>query len=335
MRVLAVETSCDETSASVVEMRGDRFNVLSLVVRSQVIHEEFGGIVPELAARAHVEVIYDVVKRALDDSGVPLEGVDLVAATKGPGLAASLIVGVQFAKTVALTLNRPFVGVNHLIGHIYSAYLSDPELRPPFLTLIVSGGHTELVWVEDWYSFRLLGHTLDDAAGEAFDKGGRTLGLGYPAGPKIDRLARKGKRDFHAFPKPRIKRKGYYFSFSGLKTALLHYVRAKGEEFVRENLPHIAASYQEAIVQHLYDVVSRAYGELNPPKLAVVGGVALNSRLRELFKERFGARVLFSRPEYCTDNAAMIGAAALKKYAIYGEDGQGVGVYPSLGVVEP
>ncbi len=334
MRVLAVETSCDETSASVVEMRGDRFEVLSLVVKSQVIHEEFGGIVPELAARAHIEVIYDVVKKSLADAGTHPKALDLVAATKGPGLAASLIVGLQFAKTVALAVDKPFVGVNHLIGHIYSAYLSDPDLRPPFLALIVSGGHTELVWVEGWYSFRLLGHTLDDAAGEAFDKGGRTLGLGYPAGPKIDRLARRGKRDFHRFPKPKIKRRGYYFSFSGLKTALLHYVRNKGEEYVRENLPHIAASYQEAIVQHLYDVVSRAYSELKPPKIAVVGGVALNSRLREVFRESFGDKVLFARPEYCTDNAAMIGAAALKKYEIFGEDGQGVGVYPSLGVVE-
>ncbi len=335
MRVLAIETSCDETSASVVEMVEDRFDVLSLVVRSQVVHEEFGGIVPELAARAHVEVIYDVVRKSLEDAGVRPESLDLVAATKGPGLAASLIVGVQFAKTVALAVGRPFVGVNHLIGHVYSAYLTDPDLRPPFLTLIVSGGHTELVWVEDWYSFRLLGHTLDDAAGEAFDKGGRTLGLGYPAGPKIDRLAREGNREFHRFPKPKIKRRGYYFSFSGLKTALLHYVRQKGEDFVKENLHHIAASYQEAIVSHLLEVVERAVRELDPPRLAVVGGVALNSRLREIFTERFGDRVLFSDPKYCTDNAAMIGAAGLKKYELFGEDGQGVGVYPYLGVVEP
>ncbi|NPA80480.1 MAG: tRNA (adenosine(37)-N6)-threonylcarbamoyltransferase complex transferase subunit TsaD [Thermotogae bacterium] len=335
MRALAVETSCDETSASVVEMEGDRFRVLSLTVKSQVIHERFGGIVPELAARAHVEVIYDVVAKALSDAGVSLSEIDIHAATKGPGLAASLVVGVEFSKTLALAFRRPFVGVNHLIGHIYSAYLSAPDLRPPFLTLIVSGGHTELVWVEGWYSFRLLGHTLDDAAGEAFDKGGRTLGLGYPAGPKIDRLAKEGDRRFHRFPRPKIKRRGYFFSFSGLKTALLHYARAKGEDFIARNLPSVAASYQEAIVGHLLDVVERAYMELKPPALVVVGGVALNSRLREVFRGRFGDSVIFAKPEYCTDNAAMIGAAALKKYELFGEDGQEVGIYPSLGVIEP
>ncbi len=335
MRVLAVETSCDETSASVVEGVGDGFRVLSLVVKSQVVHERFGGVVPELAARAHVEVIYHVVKRALEEASLGVGDVDLYAATKGPGLAASLIVGVEFSKTLALAADKPFVGVNHLIGHVYSAYLSKPDLRPPFLALIVSGGHTEIVMVKDWYSFVLLGHTLDDAAGEAFDKGGRALGLGYPAGPKIDALSRKGNRDFHRFPIPRIKRRGYYFSFSGLKTALLNYIRDKGEGFVRENLHHIAASYQEAIVRHLLSVVKRAFDDLNPPHLAVVGGVALNSRLREVFGEEFGERVVFSLPRYCTDNAAMIGAAALKKYELFGEDGQGVSVYPYLGVIEP
>ncbi|NPB04097.1 MAG: tRNA (adenosine(37)-N6)-threonylcarbamoyltransferase complex transferase subunit TsaD [Thermotogae bacterium] len=335
MRVLAVESSCDETSASVVEWKDGKFSVLSLVVRSQAIHEKFGGVVPELAARSHIEIIHTVVDMAIQDAGLSPWDMDLIAATKGPGLAAALIVGVEFAKTLSLALKLPFVGVNHLIGHIYSAYLSDPHLRPPFLTLIASGGHTELVWVKDWYGFDLLGHTLDDAAGEAFDKGGRMLGLPYPAGPHIDRLARTGDRDFHTFPRPKIKRKGYFFSFSGLKTALLNYIRHHTGDFIRRHINDIAASYQEAIVLHLLEVTRRAWEDLGTPPLAVVGGVALNSRLREVFRMSFGGKVIFALPQYCGDNAAMIGAAALRKYDLFGNDGQEVSVYPSLGVVEP
>jgi N6-L-threonylcarbamoyladenine synthase len=333
MKTLAIETSCDETSASVVEYKDGKFKVLSLVVRSQVEHGRFGGVVPEIAARAHIEYIYPVVERALKEASISLDEIEIFSATKGPGLAASLIVGIQFAKTLALIHKKPFVGVNHMIGHIFSAYLSS-EISHPFLCLIVSGGHTDLVLVKDWYNYEHIGWTLDDAAGEAFDKGARMLGLGYPGGAKIDILAREGDRNFHKFPKVKIKRKGYFFSFSGLKTSLMNLLREKGETWINENLKHIAASYQEAIVENIVETTLRALEDLGVDKLAVVGGVALNSRLREVLKEKLGERVSFSLPEYCTDNGAMIGVAGIAKFLIFGEDGQELSVYPSLGVVE-
>jgi N6-L-threonylcarbamoyladenine synthase len=333
MKTLAIETSCDETSASVVEYRDGKFRVLSLVVRSQVEHGRFGGVVPEIAARAHIEYIYPVVERALKEANISLDETDLFSATKGPGLAASLIVGLQFAKTLALIYKKPFVGVNHMIGHIFSTYLSS-EISHPFLCLIVSGGHTDLVLVKDWYNYEHIGWTLDDAAGEAFDKGARMLGLGYPGGAKIDILAREGDRNFHKFPKVKIKRKGYFFSFSGLKTSLMNLLRERGETWISENLKHISASYQEAILENIVETTLRALEDLGVDKLAVVGGVALNSRLREVLREKLGERVSFSLPRYCTDNGAMIGAAGIAKFLIFGEDGQDLSVYPSLGVVE-
>ncbi|MEO0138723.1 MAG: tRNA (adenosine(37)-N6)-threonylcarbamoyltransferase complex transferase subunit TsaD [candidate division WOR-3 bacterium] len=333
MRTLAIETSCDETSASVVEYRDGKFKVLSLVVRSQVEHERFGGVVPEIAARAHIEYIYRVVKKSLIDSGLSLKDMDVFSATKGPGLAASLIVGLEFSKTLALVEKKPFIGVNHMIGHIYSAYLSS-DIKPPFMCLIVSGGHTDLVIVKGWYEFEHIGWTLDDAAGEAFDKGARMLGLGYPGGAKIDRLAREGNKDFYKFPKVKVKQRGYFFSFSGLKTALLNLINEEGEKWVKENLPHIAASYQEAIINTIVPTTLKALKDFNINKLAVVGGVALNSRLREVLREKLGDNVIFSLPQYCTDNAAMIGAAGIMKFLIFGEDSQDISVYPSLGVIE-
>ncbi len=333
MRTLAIETSCDETSASVVEYKDGKFKVLSLVTRSQVEHERFGGVVPEIAARAHIEYIYPIVERALIEAQTDLEDIELFCATKGPGLAASLIVGIQFSKTLALIHKRPFVGVNHMIGHIFSTYLSS-EISHPFLCLIVSGGHTDLVLVRGWYDYEHVGWTLDDAAGEAFDKGARMLGLGYPGGAKIDRIAKEGNRNFHKFPKVRLKRKGYFFSFSGLKTSLLNLIKEKGEIWTRENIKHIAASYQEAIVENIVETTLRALEDLGIENLAVVGGVALNSRLREVLREKLGKRVVFSLPEYCGDNGAMIGAAGTAKFLMFGEDGQDTSVYPSLAVVE-
>jgi len=333
MKTLAIETSCDETSASVVEYKDGKFEVLSLVVRSQVEHERFGGVVPEIAARAHIEYIYPVVDKALREAKLSLDDIDLFSVTKGPGLAASLIVGIQFSKTLALIHKKPFVGVNHMIGHIFSAYLSS-DISHPFLCLIVSGGHTDLVLVRNWYDYEHIGWTLDDAAGEAFDKGARMLGLGYPGGAKIDKIAREGDRKFYKFPKVKIKRKGYFFSFSGLKTALMNLLKEKGESWVKENLKHIAASYQEAIVENLVETTLRALEDHGIKNLAVVGGVAMNSRLREVLSENLGKRVFFSLPEYCTDNGAMIGAAGIAKLILFGEDKQDLSVYPSLGVVE-
>ncbi len=334
MITLAIETSCDETSSSVVELKNGKFDVLSLTTRSQVEHERFGGVVPEIAARAHIEYIYFVVKKSIEDSGLNLKDVDMVCATKGPGLAASLIVGIEFAKTLSVLLGKPFVGVNHMIGHIYSIFLTD-EVDFPFLCLIVSGGHTDLVMVEDWYDFKHIGYTLDDAAGEAFDKGARMLGLGYPGGAKIDKLARMGNRDFHKFPSVRIKRKGYYFSFSGLKTSLMNFLRDKEGNWISDNIENIAASYQEAIVSAIVSTTLKAYHDLKVDKLVVVGGVALNTRLREVLRNEIGENALFCHPKYCTDNAAMIGAAGLKKYEILGPDTLELSVYPSLGVIEP
>ncbi len=333
MKTLSIETSCDETSAAVVEYKNGKFKVLSLVVRSQVEHERFGGVVPEIAARAHIEYIYHVVHRALENSGLSLKDIDIFTVTKGPGLAASLIVGFEFAKTLALLTGKPFVGVNHMIGHIYSIFLSD-SIEFPFLALIVSGGHTDLVLVKDWYKFVHIGWTLDDAAGEAFDKGARMLGLGYPGGAKIDRLSKTGNKDFHKFPEVRIKRKGYYFSFSGLKTSLLNLIKSGDEVWVKQNLHNIAASYQEAIINITVKPTLKAFEDFGTEYLVVVGGVALNSRLREVLKKHLGNKVKFSLPQFCTDNAAMIGAAGLKKFEIFGPDAQDMGVFPSLGVIE-
>ncbi len=308
MRILAFETSCDETSVAVVE---SGFRVLSNVTQTHIEHAKFGGVVPELASRAHVRLIYPLTKIALKRAGIDLGEIEAVAFTKGPGLIGSLLVGVVFGKTVAQALSIPFLGINHLEGHLFSIFLSNPDLRPPVLYLLVSGGHTELIYMEDFLVYRYLGRTMDDAAGEAFDKGGKLLGLPYPSGPVIDKLAKQGNPHFYRFP--RAKTPGYNFSFSGLKTALLYYLRKQEEKFIKSHLHDIAASYQEAIVDMLLEKTQRALEKFNPPALAVVGGVSLNSRLRKAFTEKFSGKttLLFPLPEYCTDNAAMIGAAAL------------------------
>ncbi len=311
MKVLAFETSCDETSVAVVE---DGFRVLSNVTQTHVEHAKFGGVVPELASRAHVRLIYPLTQLAIEKAGVTLGEIDRVAFTRGPGLIGSLLVGVVFGKTLAQALNVPFLGINHLEGHLFSVFLSYPDLEPPILYLLVSGGHTELIYAKDFLVYEYLGGTMDDAAGEAFDKGGKLLGLPYPSGPIIDKLAKKGDKDFHRFPRARTS--GFDFSFSGLKTSLLYYLRKKDREFIQSHLEDIAASYQEAIVDMLLEKTMKAFKKLTPPSLAVVGGVSLNSRLREVFTENFGkmTQIFFPEPQYCTDNAAMIGAAALLRF---------------------
>jgi N6-L-threonylcarbamoyladenine synthase len=305
MRILGIETSCDETAAAVVE--DGRF-VHSSVVSSQVdLHARFGGVVPELASRAHVELITAVIAEALVEAGVELRELDAVAACHGPGLAGALLVGVSAAKALALTSGVPYVGVNHLEAHLYAAWLEDPTLEPPLATLIVSGGHTMIVIMKDHGRYEVVGQTVDDAAGEAFDKVARHLGLGYPGGPAIDRLARTG--DPTAVRFPRAMPGELDFSFAGLKTAVVNHVRRNPGTPV----PDIAASFQEAVVDQLVSKLVAAADDTGAPVLAIGGGVAANSRLRERVAdaaEATGRRSFLPPMSLCTDNGAMIAATA-------------------------
>jgi N6-L-threonylcarbamoyladenine synthase len=305
-RILGIETSCDETAAAVV---ADGVDVLSSVVSSQVdLHARFGGVVPELASRAHVELLTPVVAEALVEAGLDGEGVSAVAATIGPGLIGSLLVGVSAAKATALVWGVPFVGVNHLEGHLYAAFLEDPHLELPALVLLVSGAHTMLVAMEDHGRYRLLGTTIDDAAGEAFDKVARFLGLGYPGGPAIDRLAMEGAPDAVAFPRS-MRDEGYDFSFSGLKTSVITWVRKHPDAAVAD----VAASFQEAVVDVLVTKARRAARELGVKSMVLGGGVAANSSLRERVLDACiedGLQPFLPSRSMCTDNAAMVAAAA-------------------------
>jgi len=310
MRVLAIETSCDETAAAVVE---DGRRVLSDVVATQIeIHRRWGGVVPELASRNHVVQVMPVVDEALSRAGVEPGGIDAVAVTSGPGLVGALLVGVQVAKALALSWDRPLVRVNHLEGHLVAAFLSEEPPEFPYLGLVVSGGHTSLYAARGFGDYRLLGQTRDDAAGEAFDKGGKLLGLSYPGGVAIDRLAREGDAKAVRFPKAIVRGADLDFSFSGLKTALLHHVKKHGVPAGRA-LADLCASYQEAIVRALVEKTFRAARRLQFERVVLAGGVAANSRLRAAMAERAreyeGMRVFVPAPRLCTDNAAMIAVA--------------------------
>jgi N6-L-threonylcarbamoyladenine synthase len=308
--ILGIETSCDETAASVLAGDGA---VLSNVISSQhEVHQRFGGVVPELASRAHIESIEAVSAEALQQAGLAWTELTGIAVTQGPGLAGALLVGVSYAKALGYALNIPVVGVSHLEGHIASAWLKDPAFPLPSVVLVVSGGHTHLYYKQlDGYC-RLLGSTRDDAAGEAFDKGAQLLRLGYPGGPAIDRLARQGNPDAVAFPRSRLRKGSLDFSFSGLKTALLYKLQAMHESSRTEQAADLAASYQEAIVTVLVEKAFAAVRATGAHALAVVGGVSANSRLRTLLQQRASSESLhLSLPPlaYCTDNAAMIAAA--------------------------
>jgi N6-L-threonylcarbamoyladenine synthase len=299
--ILGIETSCDETAAAVVTENG---RVLSSVVASQAqLHARYGGVVPEIASRRHLELVSPVVREALDRAGVGLGSIERVAVTRGPGLIGALLVGLSAAKAIAWARRLPLVPVDHLQGHVASLYLGDEPLEPPFLCLLASGGHTLLLAVRERGSFDRLGTTLDDAAGEAFDKGARLLGLGYPGGAAIDRLARAGDAGAFAFPVARVP--GLDFSFSGLKTALLYAVRDLGTAELEARRADLAASYQHAIVRALVQRTHEAAEREGLMSVAVVGGVAANSELRTALP---GTR--FAKPELCTDNAAMIASAA-------------------------
>jgi N6-L-threonylcarbamoyladenine synthase len=324
--VLGVESSCDETAAACV-MGGT--DVLSSVVSSQVdLHARFGGVVPEIASRAHLELIVPVIARAVVEAGVDDARIDAVAATVGPGLIGSLLVGVSAAKALALVWGVPFVGVNHMEAHLYASFLEDPSLELPLVVLLVSGGHTMLVAMEDHGRYRLIGRTIDDAAGEAFDKVARYLGLGYPGGPAIDREAMKGDPAAIDFPRAMLN-DGYNFSFSGLKTAVVNYVRKNPTV----STPDVAASFQQAVVDVLVAKARRAAREVGATALALGGGVAANSLLREQFLSACvedGLHGFLPSREMCTDNAAMIAAAGWHRLRADGPTPMDAGAYPNL-----
>ena len=314
MKVLAFESSCDETSVAVVENGRE---VLSNVIASQIdTHKKFGGVVPEIASRQHVEAINTVLKEGLDEADVDLDNIDLIAATKGPGLIGALLVGLSAGKALALAENKPFVGVNHIEGHVCANYISSRDLEPPFVGLIISGGHTYLIEVKDYIDFTLYGRTVDDAVGEAFDKVARSLGLPYPGGPVIDKLAKEGKETIE-FPRVMIKDENYNFSFSGLMTAVLNYLNSsklRGEEIVVED---VCKSFQEAVVDVLLEKTFRLAKEKKLDKVVLSGGVSANSRIREAFVEKGkkeNIKIFYPDLKLCTDNAAMIASAAYYNY---------------------
>jgi N6-L-threonylcarbamoyladenine synthase len=309
--ILAIETSCDDTCAAIVEPDGRR--ALSNVVHTQTEHDRYGGVVPEVASRAHLERLDTVIEKSLVDADTDLADIERVAVTVRPGLIGALLVGVAAAKGIAYARSLPLVPVNHLEGHVAAAYLAEKELEPPFVALIASGGHTALYSVDADHKMHLLGETLDDAAGEALDKGARMLGLGFPGGPALQNAARNGDGERYDFPVALRAKDNLDFSFSGLKTSLLYKLKALGEERVREELPHLAASYEAAVVEALARKLIRAADLHEAPALVVAGGVAANSLLRHTLEEecaKLGTKLVIPPPELCTDNAAMIGAAA-------------------------
>jgi N6-L-threonylcarbamoyladenine synthase len=324
--ILGIETSCDETAAAVVERAT---NVRSSVVASQIDrHARYGGIVPEIASRAHVELLTPIVAQALVEAGVADNEVEAVGATAGPGLVGSLLVGVSAAKSLALVWDVPFVAVNHLEGHLYASFLEEPDLELPLVVLLVSGGHTLLVHMEDHGRYRLLGSTIDDAAGEAFDKVARFLGLGYPGGPVIDRIAADGDPHAIAFPRA-VADRPYDFSFSGLKTAVVNHVRKHPQVASAD----VAASFQEAVVDVLVTKARRAARDVGAKGLCLGGGVAANSRLRSRFvevSEEDGIRPFVPSRSMCTDNAAMIAAAAWWRLRSDGPSPLDTGATPNL-----
>ena len=329
--ILAIESSCDETAAAVVK---NGRTVLSNIISSQIdLHKLYGGVVPEIASRKHIEKINQVIEEALKEAGVTLEDLSAVGVTYGPGLVGALLVGVAEAKAICFARDLPLVGVHHIEGHIAANYIENPDLEPPFLCLVVSGGHTHLVIVKDYGEFEILGRTRDDAAGDAFDKVARAIGLGYPGGPKIDRVAKEGNPYAMDFPKAKIEDSPYDFSFSGVKSAVLNYLnkcRMQGEEIVTAD---VAASFQRCVVEVLVEHGIRAAQDYHIDKLAIAGGVASNSALRSAMenacKER-NIKFYHPSPILCTDNGAMIGCAAYYEYMKGTRHGWDLNAVPNL-----
>ena len=329
--ILAIESSCDETAAAVVKNGRE---VLSNVINTQIaIHTEYGGVVPEIASRKHIENINPVIKKALTDAGVTLDDIDAIGVTYGPGLVGALLVGVAEAKAIAFAKNKPLVGVHHIEGHISANYVENNELEPPFVALVVSGGHTHLVKVNDYGEYEIIGRTRDDAAGEAFDKVARAIGLGYPGGPKIDKLAKEGNPEAIEFPRAHVDDAPYDFSFSGIKSAVLNYINSANMQGKEINRADVAASFQKAVVDALVSRAVKLAKECGMDKLAIAGGVASNSALRAAVQEecaKNNIRFYSPSPVLCTDNAAMIGAAAYYEYIKGVRHGYDLNAVPNL-----
>ena len=329
--ILAIESSCDETAAAVVK---NGRTVLSNVISSQIeLHKLYGGVVPEIASRKHIEKINQVIEEALDTAGMGLDDMDAVGVTYGPGLVGALLVGVAEAKAISYAKKLPLVGVHHIEGHISANYIENLDLEPPFVCLVVSGGHTHLVVVRDYGKYEILGRTRDDAAGEAFDKVARAIGLGYPGGPKIDRLAKEGNPDAIAFPRAHLSDSAYDFSFSGLKSAVLNYLNSCQMKGTEINRADVAASFQKAVCDVLVEHAMLAVKESGLQKFAVAGGVASNSALRSALAEackKEGFQFYHPSPILCTDNAAMIGAAAYYEYLAGRRDDLTLNAVPNL-----
>ena len=329
--LLAIESSCDETAAAVVKNWRE---VLSNVIYSQIaLHTQYGGVVPEIASRKHIEKINQVITQALDEAGKKLEDLDGIAVTYGPGLVGALLVGVSEAKAISFATGLPLIGIHHIEGHISANYIENKDLEPPFVCLVASGGHSHLVVVKDYGEYEIIGRTRDDAAGEAFDKVARAIGLGYPGGPKIDKLSKEGNPDAIAFPRAKVDENEYDFSFSGLKSAVRNYLNAcqmKGEPVNRAD---VAASFQKAVIDVLVEHSLHAVKEFHYDKFAIAGGVASNSSLRAAFEERCakeGIKFYHPSPIYCTDNAAMIGAAGYYEFIKGVRSGYDLNAVPGL-----
>lgn len=331
VKILAIESSCDETAAAVVKNGRD---VLSNIISSQIdIHTLYGGVVPEIASRKHMEKINQVIETALEEAKCQLDDIDAIGVTYGPGLVGALLVGVSAAKAISFASGIPLVGVHHIEGHISANYIQNKELEPPFVCIVVSGGHTHLVIVNDYGKYEVIGRTRDDAAGEAFDKVARAIGLGYPGGPKIDRIAKEGNPFAIEFPRAKIEGSEYDFSFSGLKSAVLNYIngcKMKNEEI---NTADVAASFQQSVVDVIVERAVGATKKLGMNKLAIAGGVASNSAIRKALTERCEKEeIKFYSPSpiLCTDNAAMIGSAAYYEYINGVRSGWDLNAVPNL-----
>lgn len=333
--ILAIESSCDETAAAVVT---DGREVKSNIIYSQIdLHTLYGGVVPEIASRKHVEKINQVIEAAVKEATVTWDDIDAVAVTYGPGLVGALLVGVSAAKSIAYAKKKPLVGVNHIEGHIMANFIENPELKPPFMCMVASGGHSHLVYVRDYNEFEIVGRTRDDAAGEAFDKVARAIGLGYPGGPKVDKLSKEGNPQAIAFPRAFMADAPYDFSFSGLKSAVLNYLNSCEMKHVEVNKADVAASFQQAVIDVLTDNSIRAAKDFGCEVLALAGGVASNSSLRSAMEEKCrceGIKFYHPSPVYCTDNAAMIGVAGYYEYINGTRHGWNLNAVPNLKIGE-
>lgn len=329
--ILAIESSCDETAAAVVKNGRE---VLSNVISSQIeLHKLYGGVVPEIASRKHIEKINPVIREALSDAGMKLEDMDAIGVTYGPGLVGALLVGVAAAKAISYAKNIPLVGVHHIEGHISANYIENKELEPPFLGMVVSGGHTHLVLVKDYGVYEIIGKTRDDAAGEAFDKVARAIGLGYPGGPKIDKLSKEGNPKAISFPRAHISDAPLDFSFSGLKSSVLNYINSCEMKHQEVNRADVAASFQAAVVDSIVSHSIEAARQYHMDKVVLAGGVASNSALRQAMKdgcEAEGLKFYYPSPILCTDNAAMIGCAAYYEFLNGTRHGLDLNAVPNL-----